>query len=165
MFLFTFSRFKALDRLDADRKLLLFQHLGFITSPMREHCHAYPNCTDTLVERIVAAKKAAAGRPASWSHGPGSTDSNHLNLVVLGTETLADELADRIRTGVAIDDEFEHQNQVFSLDYRTVSGDVSLPENAFRTQDFLPHGETLLLDSLLLLNYYDLGATKLKKIL
>ena len=41
---------------------------------------------------------------------------------------------------MAVDDEFEHQNQIFSLDYRTVSGDVSLPENAFRTQDFLPHG-------------------------
>ena len=42
---------------------------------------------------------------------------------------------------VCQDDEFEHQNQIFSLDYRTVSGDVSLPENAFRTQDFLPHGK------------------------
>ena len=40
------------------------------------------------------------------------------------------------------DDEFEHEGQVFSLDYRAVSGDVSLPENAFRTQDFLPHGKT-----------------------
>ena len=41
-----------------------------------------------------------------------------------------------------MDDEFEHEGQVFSLDYRTISGDVSLPENAFRTQDFLPHGES-----------------------
>ena len=40
-----------------------------------------------------------------------------------------------------MDDEFEHEGQIFSLDYRTISGDVSLPENAFRTQDFLPHGE------------------------
>ena len=43
--------------------------------------------------------------------------------------------------GLCVDDEFEHEGQVFSLDYRTISGDVSLPENAFRTQDFLPHGE------------------------
>ena len=134
------SRYKALDRLDADRKLLLFQHLGFITSPMREHCLAFPHCTDSLVERIVAAKKAAAGRPPSWSR---TTDSNHLNLVVLGVEALATVLADQIRA-VCQEDEFEHQNQVFSLDYRTVSGDVSLPENAFRTQDFLPHGKSFL---------------------
>merc|ERR550539_1474372 len=52
---------------------------------------------------------------------------------------IASELADQIRA-ICQDDEFEHQNQIFSLDYRTVSGDVSLPENAFRTQDFLPHG-------------------------
>ena len=98
------DRFKALDRLDADRKLLLFQHLGFVTSPMREHCHSgYLNCTDTLVERIVAAKTAAAGRPASWSR---TTDNNHLNLVVLGVENLADELADRIRTTVRTHHEF-----------------------------------------------------------
>ena len=87
-------RYKALDRLDADRKLLLFQHLGFITCPIREHCPAFPHCTDSLVERIVAAKKAAQGRPPSWSR---TTDSNHLNLVVLGVEELATELADQIR--------------------------------------------------------------------
>ena len=40
------SRFKALDRLDADRKLMLFQHLGFVHCPIREHCHAFPNCID-----------------------------------------------------------------------------------------------------------------------
>ena len=40
------------------------------------------------------------------------------------------------------DDEFMlNDEEVFSLDYRCVSGDVSLPENAFRTQDFLPHGK------------------------
>ena len=90
-------RHKALDRLDADRKLLLFQHLGFITCPIREHCPAFPHCTDSLVERIVAAKKAAQGRPPSWSR---TTDSNHLNLVVLGVEELASELADQIRVRV-----------------------------------------------------------------
>ena len=91
-------RHKALDRLDADRKLLLFQHLGFITCPIREHCPAFPHCTDSLVERIVAAKKAAQGRPPSWSR---TTDSNHLNLVVLGVEELASELADQIRVCTA----------------------------------------------------------------
>ena len=93
LFLICF-RFKALDRMDADRKLLLFQHLGFITCPIRQHCPAFPHCTDSLVERIVAAKKAAQGRPPSWSR---TTDSNHLNLVVLGVEQLASELADEIR--------------------------------------------------------------------
>ncbi len=138
------SRWKALDRLDADRKLLLFQHLGFVHCPIREHCPAFPHCTDSLVERIVARKAGASGsgpgsqhRPPSWSR---TSDNNHLNLVVLGVEVLAADLEDALKA-MCRDDEFEHEGQVFSLDYRVISGDVSLPENAFRTQDFLPHGK------------------------
>ena len=52
-------RHKALDRLDGERSLLLLQHLGFIHCPKPEHCPAYPNCTDTLVNKILAAKHAA----------------------------------------------------------------------------------------------------------
>ena len=85
------SRWKCLDRLDADRKLLLFQHLGFVHYPMREHCPAFPHCTDSLVERIVAKK---AHRPPSWSR---TNDNNHLNLVVLGVAHLADELSDAVK--------------------------------------------------------------------
>ena len=39
------------------------------------------------------------------------------------------------------DDEYEVDNEVYSLDYRTIDGDVSLPQNSFKTQDFLPHGK------------------------
>lgn len=45
-----------LDRLDQDRKLMLFQHLGFVHCPIREHCPAFPNCMDALIERILATK-------------------------------------------------------------------------------------------------------------
>ncbi len=76
--------------MDADRKLLLFQHLGFVHCPLREHCPAFPQCTDSLVERIVAKK----ARPPSWSR---TNDNNHLNLVVLGVEDLAKDLADAVK--------------------------------------------------------------------
>ena len=85
------SRYKALDRLDADRKLMLFQHLGFVHCPIREHCPAFPNCTDGLVERIVAKK---ATRPPSWSR---TSDNNHLNLVVLGVSDLAKDLESHVK--------------------------------------------------------------------
>lgn len=52
------SRYKMLDRLDQDRKLMLFQHLGFIHCPIREHCPAFPNCIDSVVERIISTKKS-----------------------------------------------------------------------------------------------------------
>lgn len=47
-----------LDRLDQERKLMLFQHLGFIHCPIREHCPAFPNCVDAMIERITGAKKS-----------------------------------------------------------------------------------------------------------
>lgn len=53
LFLF---RYKILDRLDQDRKLMLFQHLGFVHCPIREHCPAFPNCMDALIVRILATK-------------------------------------------------------------------------------------------------------------
>ncbi|XP_071750033.1 rho GTPase-activating protein 190 isoform X5 [Lepeophtheirus salmonis] len=137
------SRYKALDRMDADRKLLLYQHLGFVHCPIREHCPAFPNCFDSCVERIVSKK---ATRPNSFTRGGnrGSGPNNilensHLNLLVLGIEGLANDLANHIRNQCN-DNDFEYEGHIFSLEFRTVTGDVSLPENAFRTQDFLPHG-------------------------
>merc|ERR1719402_1774656 len=125
------GRYKALDRMDADRKLLLFQHLGFVHCPIREHCPAFPNCSDALVERIVSRK---AARPPSWA-----ADSNHLNLVLLGADKLSNELVNQIRSRCP-DSEFEHGGQMFSLEFRVISGDVDLPQNTFRTPEFLPHG-------------------------
>lgn len=49
-------RYKALDRLDQDRKLMLFQHLGFVHCPIREHCPAFPNCMDSLIEKLLSDK-------------------------------------------------------------------------------------------------------------
>ena len=123
---------------------IFFQHLGFVHCPIREHCHAFPNCMDSLVERIVAKKSSSSAgqRPSSWSKA-NVGDSNHLNLVVLGSDNLTGTLERQVKSLCNSDEEFLHQDEIFSLDYRCVSGDVSLPENAFRTQDFLPHGKTL----------------------
>ncbi|CAH0558065.1 unnamed protein product [Brassicogethes aeneus] len=132
-------RYKILDRLDQDRKLTLFQHLGFIHYPIREHCPAFPNCMDALIERILATK---AHRPTSWNHGNQwlmSSDNNQLNLLLLGFDSLAQNLADKIRSQCD-DDEYEIDGQFYNLDYRIISGDVSLPHNSFRTSDFAPHG-------------------------
>ncbi|XP_066261136.1 rho GTPase-activating protein 190 [Euwallacea similis] len=132
-------RYKILDRLDQDRKLTLFQHLGFVHYPIREHCPAFPNCMDSLIERILASK---AHRPSSWNHSNQwlmSSDNNQLNLIILGLNNLADNLASKIRAQCD-DDEYEIDCQFYSLDYRIISGDVSLPHNSFKTTDFVPHG-------------------------
>ncbi|XP_075218370.1 rho GTPase-activating protein 190 isoform X2 [Lycorma delicatula] len=133
------SRYKALDRLDQDRKLMLFQHLGFVHCPIREHCPAFPNCMDALIERILANK---AHRPSSWNHSNQwllNPDNNQLNLVILGVGGLAEELTNQIRAQCE-DDEYEIDCHLYGLEYRIIDGDVSLPQNSFQSADFLPHG-------------------------
>lgn len=132
-------RYKILDRLDQERKLMLFQHLGFVHCPIREHCPAFPNCMDALIERILATK---AHRPSSWNRNNqwlANSDNNQLNILILGAGLLAEELSAKIRAQCE-DDEYEIDCQPYSLDYRIICGDVSLPHNSFRTADFVPHG-------------------------
>lgn len=103
-----------LDRLDQDRKVMLFQHLGFIHCPIREHCPAFPNCMDALIERILATKahryfccmfggdknNLRTFRPSSWNHSNQwliSSDNNQLHLLILGADNLAENLAAKIR--------------------------------------------------------------------
>jgi hypothetical protein len=62
-----FCRYKALDRIDQDRKLMLFQHLGFVHCPIREHCPAFPNCMDALIERILRTR-AHRYDDIEWKH-------------------------------------------------------------------------------------------------
>ena len=62
-------------------KICPFQHLGFVHCPIREHCPAFPHCTDAIVERTVSTKyflenicnlcgvrwaSACRGLPAGW---------------------------------------------------------------------------------------------------
>ena len=59
----------------------MFQHLGFVHCPIREHCPAFPHCTDAIVERTVSKR---VSRPASLLG-----DNNHLNIILLGASVLA----------------------------------------------------------------------------
>ncbi|XP_050734662.1 rho GTPase-activating protein 190-like isoform X15 [Eriocheir sinensis] len=133
------SRYKALDRLESERTLLLLQHLGFVHCPKKEHCPTFPNCMDCLIEKIIANKAASNSRPGSGTWSSKTAPDPQVNLVLLGNQGLADDLQNVIRS-VCEDDEFELDNQIFSLDYRSIDGDVSLPQNSFKTPEFTPHG-------------------------
>ena len=61
-----------------------------------------------------------------------------------GADVLAGELSSQINSQCP-NREFEHGGQVFSLDLRTISGDVDKPQNNFKTADFSPQGILILL--------------------
>ena len=90
-------------------QIYAFQHLGFVHCPIREHCPAFPHCTDAIVERTVSRKyflenicnlwcqvSKRVSRPASWLVDGRSGDSNHLNIILLGADVLAGELSSQV---------------------------------------------------------------------
>ncbi|XP_050529458.1 rho GTPase-activating protein 190 isoform X3 [Daktulosphaira vitifoliae] len=131
------SRYKALDRLDQDRKLMLFQHLGFVHCPIREHCPAFPNCMDTLIEKLLSdrVQRPTSGKNNQWT----IKSDNNLNLVILGSNGLAEEFSIKLKAQCD-DDEYELDSQVYRLKYRVINGDVNLSHNSFQTSDFKPNG-------------------------
>ncbi|XP_054161508.1 rho GTPase-activating protein 190-like isoform X2 [Oppia nitens] len=130
-------RYKALDRLDQDRTLMLLRHLGFIHGPIREHCPVFPNCMDVLIEKYNACKARRPSTDTRNSHWFSESNNNHINLILLGSGGLSDELCTEIKQ---INETFEMDTTRFTLDFRIIGGDVDLPQNAFRTVDFSPKG-------------------------
>ncbi|CAG2108617.1 unnamed protein product [Medioppia subpectinata] len=130
-------RYKGLERLDQDRTLMLLRHLGFIHGPIREHCPMFPNCMDVLIEKYNASKARRPSTGTRNSHWFSESNNNHLNLILLGSGGLSDELCSEIKD---INETFELEKTRFTLDFRIIGGDVDLPQNAFRTNDFSPKG-------------------------
>lgn len=138
-------RYKMLDRLDQDRKLMLFQHLGFVHCPIREHCPAYPNCMDALVERIVDAKRShslktrgghrrrgqrgaqrQSQRPKGgrqWRQSMHKSMDNTLNLLIMGAEHLASDLVNDVCLNCG-EGEYIYDGQTYYLAHRIVDGEM-----------------------------------------
>ncbi|XP_074660547.1 rho GTPase-activating protein 190-like [Tubulanus polymorphus] len=132
-------RYQAMNRLEDDRRNMLQNHLAFLQMPMAETCPFKENCADRRAERILQSK---AHRPQSWHRGCQwilDQDESHINLVLLGSNGLSDELSTEIRNQ-CIDDEYAHGETIHSLDYRPIDGDVTLPHNSLKTDSFSPHG-------------------------
>ena len=70
------------------------------------------------------------------------TDDTEM-VFVAGADVLAEELSTQINSQCP-NMEFEHGGQMFSLDLRTITGDVDIPQNNFKTQDFNPQGRVIL---------------------
>ncbi|XP_059615372.1 rho GTPase-activating protein 190 isoform X4 [Phlebotomus argentipes] len=130
-------RYKMLDRLDQDRKLMLFQHLGFVHCPIREHCPAFPNCMDALIERIITAKKAQQSLPrrGQWKQPPKSEDMN-LNLLILGSEHLAGDLINEICLNCGDEGEYIYDGQTHFLQTKIIDGNME----SFKSIDFQSSG-------------------------
>ncbi|XP_078662462.1 rho GTPase-activating protein 5-like isoform X5 [Branchiostoma floridae x Branchiostoma belcheri] len=146
------SRYQALARLDNERDVLLLKHIGFITCPSKETCLSGPNCMENLLQNAV---DTAVHRPTSWNrHSQWMFDPNasQLNIVILGADGLADELANEIKLQCN-EEEYTLDGNIYSLELRPIDGDVTQPMSSFKTPKFTPNGCICVYDSVESLKY------------
>ncbi|ESO97484.1 hypothetical protein LOTGIDRAFT_115014 [Lottia gigantea] len=138
-------RYKMLQRLEEDRKVMILNHLGFIECPSKDRCYFKDQCIDNQVQKLLVSY---ASRPTSTfieSVEELEGGEKPLNLVLLGKDGVATELNREIRK-ICTEDEYVYHNTTYSLDYRPIDGDVSLEHNALGTANFKPHEQSLFSD-------------------
>ncbi|XP_037941714.1 rho GTPase-activating protein 190 [Teleopsis dalmanni] len=128
------SRYKILDRLDQERRLILFQHLGFIHCPIREHCPFFNNCIDNLIGEVLSNKSSL--KKKSSDNWKSQNVDKTLNLLIVGSEHLASDLLNDIRMCTGLKGEYVFENQTYFLNYRIANGDME----AFKAIDVTSSG-------------------------
>ncbi|XP_023032667.1 rho GTPase-activating protein 190 isoform X7 [Drosophila willistoni] len=131
------SRYKMLDRLDQERRVILLQHLRFIHCPIREHCPFFNNCVDSLIEEVLSDKSASnhKSQGGGWKTTGNGSDRT-LNLLIVGSEHLASDLLNDIRICTGSKGEYIYENQTYYLNYRIANGDME----AFKAIDVSSSG-------------------------
>ncbi|CAL8073134.1 unnamed protein product [Orchesella dallaii] len=120
------SRYKALDRLDQERKLMFLQHLGFVHCPQREHCPSFPNCMDSLVERLLDSTAPKV------PHFNGNTNNLSTDAVLTLYLIGSPDMVDNVRFGLeehCEDDEYELDGVVYTVELKTTDIPMSFPTN------------------------------------
>ncbi|NXU21418.1 RHG35 protein, partial [Pardalotus punctatus] len=159
------QRFKALQKLQAERDALILKHIHFVYHPTKETCPSCAACVDARAEQLLGSRFL---RPAERHHhhhhhhhhhqqqhrNPLLADSvDRINLVILGKDGLARELANEIRALCTNDDKYVIEGKMYELALRPIEGNVRLPVNAFQTPTFQPHGCLCLYNSKESLSY------------
>ncbi|KAI2656057.1 Rho GTPase-activating protein 35 [Labeo rohita] len=158
------QRFKALQKLQAERDALVLKHIHFVYHPTKETCPSSPHCVDGKIEQHLALRF-----PTRYSFDGGSKSQfgegkvDRINLVILGKDGLARELANEIRALCTNDERYVLDGRTYELALRPIEGNVRLPVNSFHTPTFAPHGCLCLYNSKESLSYVVDSIEKLRE--
>ncbi|XP_062368482.1 rho GTPase-activating protein 35 isoform X2 [Cinclus cinclus] len=142
------QRFKALQKLQAERDALILKHIHFVYHPTKETCPSCAGCVDARVEQLLGSRFIRQHR-----NPLADPNVDRINLVILGKDGLARELANEIRALCTSDDKYVIEGKMYELALRPIEGNVRLPVNAFQTPTFQPHGCLCLYNSKESLSY------------
>ncbi|XP_027765627.1 rho GTPase-activating protein 35 [Empidonax traillii] len=147
------QRFKALQKLQAERDALVLKHIHFVYHPTKETCPSCPGCVDSKVEQLLSSRFIRPSERNQRNLLLDSPNVDRINLVILGKDGLARELANEIRALCTNDDKYVIEGKMYELSLRPIEGNVRLPVNAFQTPTFQPHGCLCLYNSKESLSY------------
>lgn len=158
------QRFKALQKLQAERDALVLKHIHFVYHPTKETCPCSPYCVDGKIEQQLALRfptRYSFDGNLKSQFGEGKVE--RINLVILGKDGLARELANEIRALCTNDDRYVLDGRTYELALRPIEGNVRLPVNSFHTPTFSPHGCLCLYNSKESLSYVVDSIEKLRE--
>ncbi|KAL1260463.1 hypothetical protein QQF64_008290 [Cirrhinus molitorella] len=158
------QRFKALQKLQAERDALVLKHIHFVYHPTKETCPSSPHCVDGKIEQLLALRfptRYSCDGGSKSQFGEGKVD--RINLVILGKDGLARELANEIRALCTNDERYVLDGRTYELALRPIEGNVRLPVNSFHTPTFAPHGCLCLYNSKESLSYVVDSIEKLRE--
>ncbi|KAK7156140.1 hypothetical protein R3I94_006270 [Phoxinus phoxinus] len=158
------QRFKALQKLQAERDALVLKHIHFVYHPTKETCPCSPHCVDGKIEQQLALRfptRYSFDGSSKSQFGEGKVD--RINLVILGKDGLARELANEIRALCTNDERYVLDGRTYELALRPIEGNVRLPVNSFHTPTFTPHGCICLYNSKESLSYVVDSIDKLRE--
>uniref|UniRef100_A0A8C6U170 Rho GTPase-activating protein 35 n=1 Tax=Neogobius melanostomus TaxID=47308 RepID=A0A8C6U170_9GOBI len=141
------QRFKALQKLPAERDALVLKHIHFVYHPTKETCPSSPHCGDSKIEQILASRFPTYYPFYDMRAHFGDNKADRINLVILGKDGLAREFANEIRALCTNDDWYVLDGKMYELTLRPIEGNVRLPVNSFHTPTFTPHGCLCLYNS------------------
>uniref|UniRef100_A0A3Q3K685 Rho GTPase-activating protein 35 n=1 Tax=Monopterus albus TaxID=43700 RepID=A0A3Q3K685_MONAL len=147
------QRFKALQKLPAERDALVLKHIHFVYHPTKETCPSSPHCGDSKIEQLLASRFPTCYPFFDIKAHFGDTKADRINLVILGRDGLAREFANEIRALCTNDDWYVLDGKMYELTLRPIEGNVRLPVNSFHTPTFTPHGCLCLYNSKESLSY------------
>ncbi|KFV72971.1 Rho GTPase-activating protein 35, partial [Dryobates pubescens] len=85
------QRFKALQKLQAERDALILKHIHFVYHPTKETCPSCPQlCVDTKVEQLLGGRPARPPERGPQHRNPAAEAGavDRINLVILGKDGL-----------------------------------------------------------------------------
>ncbi|XP_041466495.1 rho GTPase-activating protein 35-like isoform X3 [Lytechinus variegatus] len=143
-------RWQKLSEMSLERYIMLIKQLAFVHNPTTDSCYYGEKCMEKLTQSCIerTVQKSPIKELGTWDDS-----SNRLNIVVIGEDGLADELDTEIKNSQAkqgsgrnlsqsqsYDGDYTLDKVLYSLDLKTIEGDITHPGNQLQTESFTPQG-------------------------